>query len=206
MGEHTPWPENKHKAPVWIEISNGAEDILRDGFLSVYLKDPEIKTLGVMFDADVKPTERYARVTTLCRQFFAFPKDLPVAGTIVENADHKRFGVWVMPDNSSVGDLEMFLKYLVPVAAKPIWEYAVTCVTEAKKSGCPCRDAHITKAQLYTWLAWQDPPAQTPGRALTKYILDPKHEYAANFVKWFMELYQLPALPPADPVAVSLTT
>jgi hypothetical protein len=194
MGEHTPWPEDKRKAPVWIEISNGAPDILRDGFLSVYLKNPEINTLGVMFDADSKPPERYARVAALCKQFFAFPKDLPKGGIILENAAHKRFGLWIMPDNSSEGDLETFLKYLVPATAQPIWEYAVTCVTEARRSGCPCRDSHVTKAHLYTWLAWQDPPAQSAGRALTKYILDPKHSYASDFVKWFMKLYQLPAL------------
>jgi len=194
MGDHTPWPEDKHKAPVWIEISNGAEDILRDGFLSVYLKDPEINTLGVMFDADGKPPERYTRVATLCKPFFTFPKDLPKNGTILENADHKRFGLWVMPDNSSTGDLETFLKYLVPAVGQPAWDYAVVCVAEAKKKGCPYRDAHVAKAHLYTWLAWQDPPSQSSGRALTKYILDPKNSYAADFVKWFMELYKLPAL------------
>jgi hypothetical protein len=194
MGEHTPWPEDKRKAPVWIEISNGAADILKDGFLSVYLKDPELRTLGVMFDADARPAERYARVATLCKQFFEFPAELPKGGAILENGEHERFGLWIMPDNSSEGDLETFLKYLVPPAAQPIWEYAVSCVKQARETGCPCKDCHVTKANLYTWLAWQDPPAQTPGRALTKRVLDPRLPYAAAFVTWFMDLYGLSPL------------
>lgn len=194
MGEHTAWPEDKQKAPVWIEISNGAQEILRDGFLSVYVKDPEVKTLGVVFDADAKPTERYTRVATLCKPFFTFPKELPKNGLILENGNKKRFGLWIMPDNSSGGDLETFLKYLVPPAVKPTWEYAVSCVAQARTNGCPCREPHITKAHLYTWLAWQDPPGQLPGMALTRRILDARQPRASAFVRWFMQLYRLPPL------------
>jgi hypothetical protein len=194
MGAHTTWPDDKYNVPVWIEISNGAEEILRDGFLSTYLKDPEIKTLGVVFDADTKPSERYARVSKLCDRFFKFPKQLSTNGIILENADQKRFGIWIMPDNKSEGDMETFLKYVVPDGDKPVWEYAVNCVTKAKEMGCAFRDPHTTKANLYTWLAWLDPPGQSPGKALTKKALDPHSPTAAPFVEWFMKLYKLSAI------------
>jgi len=194
MGAYTPWNQDKHKSPVWIEISNGAQEILRDGFLSVYLKDPEIQTLGIMFDADTKPFERYARVSALCGKFFEFPDELPRKGVVLENSDQKRLGIWIMPDNSSEGDMETFLRYLIPQAAEEIWKHAVSCVTEAKQMGCPCHDTHLPKANLYTWLAWQNPPGQSPGRALTKQALDPQCETAGVFAKWFMDLYRLPPL------------
>jgi hypothetical protein len=176
-----------------MEISNGAQDILKDGFLSVYLKDPEVTTLGVMMDADSKPSERYARIASLCKNFFTFPPDLPKDGVALEN-NGKRFGLWIMPDNLSEGDIETFLKYLVPTSGEAIWKYAVSCVTEARKIGCPCRDPHTAKANLYTWLGWQDPPGQSPGRALTQTILDPAQSTALGFVNWFMRLYRLPPL------------
>jgi hypothetical protein len=192
MGEYTPWPQEKYKAPVWIEWCNGHTEILKDGFLSVHIKSAQIKTLGVVLDADSKSAKgRYSRVVSLCKDFFDFPATTPGEGVIVEKSS-KRFGLWIMPDNDSSGDIETFLKYLVPAASKQAWDYAVDCVAKARRDGCPCQETHVAKANLYTWLAWQDPPSQSPGRALTQKILDPKLPYAAPFVKWFMELYKLP--------------
>jgi hypothetical protein len=194
MGEYTPWPQDKYKAPVWIDMCNGSKEILKDGFLSVQIKNPETRTLGVVLDADTKPaSSQYSRVASLCADFFDFPEAHSASGTIV-GKHSKRFGLWIMPDNSGDGDMETFLKYLVPAAAKPSWDYAVGCVTRARQDGSPCRDVHVAKANLYTWLAWQDPPSQSPGRALTQKILDPALPYAESFVKWFMELYQLPGI------------
>jgi hypothetical protein len=96
-----------------------------------------------------------------------------------------------MPDNTSQGDLETFLRYLVPDRQEPLWKQACDSVIAAVSSGANCRDSHIAKANLYTWLAWQDPPGQSPGFALTRKILDPQSQYAGPFVKWFRELYRL---------------
>jgi hypothetical protein len=145
-----------------------------------------------MLDADTKPRGRYDSVRNLCLSVFPdLPADLPNTGLIIDNDEGQRFGVWIMPDNSSEGSLETFLKYLVRDEAKPVWEHGVQSVTKAKEMGAACRDCHDEKANLYTWLAWQDPPGQYPGRALTKRVLDPNSPSAASFVTWFRELYQL---------------
>jgi hypothetical protein len=93
-----------------------------------------------------------------------------------------------MPDNEAVGDLETFLRYLVPDQQQPTWQHAIAATTEAKRLGCGFRDTHMRKAQLYTWLAWQDPPAQIAGVALRNKVLDPVSPYAAAFVAWFRSL------------------
>jgi|HubBroStandDraft_1064217.scaffolds.fasta_scaffold497852_1 hypothetical protein len=143
-----------------------------------------------MLDADVHADGRYQRIQQLCS--ILFPN---LAGrtppAVVENDNQKRFGVWIMPDNASQGDLETFLRYLVPDQQEPLWKQACDSVGAAVSNGAKCRDSHIPKANLYTWLAWQDPPGQSPGLALTKKILDPQSEYAGPFVKWFKELYRL---------------
>jgi len=57
--------------------------------------------------------------------------------------------------------------------------------------GAACHESHVPKAELYTWMAWQEPPGQSPGLALTQRILDPQAKYAGPFVRWFRELYRL---------------
>src|ERR1700691_6817659 len=95
-----------------------------------------------------------------------------------------------MPDNLSPGSLETFLRYLVPAHTQNLWQHAKDSVAVAKTThGAACRDSHVEKAHLYTWLAWQDPPTQSPGMALTAKILDPHAGEAGTFIAWFRSLY-----------------
>lgn len=192
MRAHIDWPEDKNHAPVWIEIGNGAEEILRDGYLTTLLKTHGVQTVGVMLDADTKPKGRYERIRNRCIGIFpSLPESLPETGLIVENDEGLRLGAWIMPDNIADGSLETFLRFLVPDDCAHHWKHATDSVAKARALGCGCRDSHIEKAHLYTWLAWQDPPGQYPGIALTKKILNPNAPSAATFVSWFRELYKL---------------
>jgi len=119
------------------------------------------------------------------------PENLPIDGLIIENGNSKRLGVWIMPDNQSAGGLEVFLRYMIPSESAQVWDHAINSTAAARKLGAPYRDCHCPKANLYTWLAWQDEPAQRAGEALTKKILDPHAPSAAAFVKWFRDLYRL---------------
>jgi hypothetical protein len=192
MRHHVNWPQEKHLAPVWIEIGSGAESILQKDYISTLLKTPNIKTLGIMLDANGDPISRFSSFRNLCVGSFPnIPKQLPTEGLITDNNDGQRIGLWVMPDNSSKGAIEIFLKYLIPDSTAPVWAHAVKSVTEAKKLGASCKECHIEKANIFTWLAWQDEPGQSPGTALARKVLDPTASNAKPFVKWFMELYQL---------------
>jgi hypothetical protein len=192
MRAHIPWPEDWMKAPVHIRVAFGADEILRRGYIDGLLKGSVVKTLGVMLDADANPHGRYQSIYDLCISFFpGMPKSIAPEGIVIASADEKRFGVWIMPDNGSPGNLETFLKFLVPNRLEPIWAHAVESAKVAKRMGCECRDCHIDKQNLYTWLAWQDPPGQGPGEALTKKVLDPHAAHAEPFVKWFRNLYEL---------------
>lgn len=192
MRAHINWPQDKDEAPVWIQIGHSVDEILRDGYLSSTLKAHGVQTVGVMLDADDVPTTRYARIRNLCLRIFpALPVQLPTTGLVVDNDDQQRFGVWMMPDNASEGGLETFLRYLIPDQSEPLWDHATQSVDAARNLGANCRDCHIAKANLYTWLAWQDPPGQQPGIALTRKILNPQSASAAPFIQWFRELYRL---------------
>jgi len=100
-------------------------------------------------------------------------------------------GLWIMPDNASEGTLETFLRFMIPDGSAPLWAHAEASVASARVLGAACRESHTAKAHLYTWLAWQDPPGQSGGKALTQRILNPRSPISEAFVQWFLNLYQL---------------
>ena len=192
MQAHIEWADDKDSAPVHIEIGKSATEILEPGYLTAVLKTQGVRTTGIMLDADTSPRGRYDSLRNICLSMFpGLPTRCPDSGVITESPDNRRLGIWIMPDNVSDGSLETFLKHLVPADAQPLWKHAQASVATARAMGAECHDSHVEKADLFTWLAWQDPPGQYPGRALTKKVLDPHSPSAAPFVKWFRELYGL---------------
>jgi hypothetical protein len=192
MRHYINWPNNRDEVPVWIEVGYGASNILEKDYISTLVKNSTTKVLGVMLDADLDANARYDSFRNLCIGLFPkMPKQLPSDGLIIDNDEGKRIGLWLMPDNISKGAIEVFLKFLVPDTSNKEWQHAVKATTDAKGLGCKYKDCHMDKANLYSWLAWQDEPGQSPGNALTRKILDPKAPTAKPFVKWFMNLYSL---------------
>jgi len=191
MRAHIDWPERKEDAPVRITAAGGARKILEPKYLAVELRTTGL-TLGVVLDADTNPQGKYDSIRRLCIGTFPrLPKAMPAAGLIEENEDQQRLGLWIMPDNTSEGTLETFLRSLAPEESAPLWTHATESVSTAINMGAKCRECHLDKAHLYTWLAWQDPPGQSGGAALTRKILDPQSETSLPFVKWFRDLYRL---------------
>jgi hypothetical protein len=192
MKGHTSWPEERTAWPVWVEVGKSVEEILAPRYLTTEIKAPNAKIVGVMLDADIHTHGRYRRIQQLCSALFPnLPAQMPTDGLIADNGDNKRFGLWLMPDNISEGDLETFLRDLIPSEKEALWNQACDCVSDAISREAECRESHVAKANLYTWLAWQDPPGQSPGLALTKKILDPSSKRAETFISWFKELVQL---------------
>jgi hypothetical protein len=191
MEHHVDWPDGKENAPVYIDLGLSAAEILVKKYLSTQLKAPGLRRFGVMVDADTKAKSRYTILRNICQEYFpSLPIEMPAGGVVVEH-NGMRFGAWIMPDNISGGDLETFLRYLVPVDAEATWQHAIQSVAAAREMGASCKEAHVAKANLYTWLSWQGEPGQSPGRALTQKILNPFGEHGSIFVKWFSDLYEL---------------
>ena len=192
MEHHVFWPDDKTARPVEIAIGKSVDEILNKAYISSKLKQSGLQRLGIMLDADVDASGRWKSLRTLLQQQFPnLPEDLPTEGVISSNDGGIKIGVWIMPDNQSVGMLETFLKVLVPVEGKPLWEFAVECTAKAKQYGASYIDRHTDKAGVHAWLAWHNPPGEKFGLAITKKILDPKSKAAEPFVNWFSKLFEL---------------
>jgi hypothetical protein len=96
-----------------------------------------------------------------------------------------------MPDNKMRGMLETFLTYLIPIENEELWQFAQEVAQEVKNKGAVFTEPHLDKANIYTWLAWQDPPGRQLHQAIMERILNPKHPNAQSFVTWFRNLYSL---------------
>jgi len=191
MRHHISWPDKESEGwPAYIEVGNSATEILDLDFLDAKFKSSGLSVLGIMVDADDKFDVRWARIREFCApRFKDVPAQLPETGLVVSDDAGRKFGAWIMPDNKSGGMLETFCRHLVPDSATQTWAHAEMSVQEARRRGAPWRDTHREKAHIHTWLAWQDPPGERMGIALTKKILDPTGSLAATFVSWFSSLY-----------------
>jgi hypothetical protein len=174
----------------------GKDKLLKHKFIKTYLEGSKLTALGLITDADKGVDRTWQRIKDVCRRSIPdIPDQLPEAGLVhdvqTSNTNLVKFGVWIMPDNKMVGMMETFLAYLVPDESATLWQYAQEVSTEAKKRGAPFTEAHIDKANIHAWLAWQDPPGLELHQAVMKQIFDTHHPKAQAFMNWFKALYDL---------------
>ena len=179
--------------PVLIKPYNGVEDLLKPGVVEAELLASGLEALGVMVDANGDASARWNQIKILCDdQFDDLPNRIPENGLeIVHPETGARFGVWIMPDNRFSGMLEDLLIRLIPEASRGLYELAGRCVADAARSGAPFKDVHKTKAEIYTWLAWQDEPGRQLHQAVHHRVLDPERPESQPFVRWFRLLFEV---------------
>ena len=185
--------ESSGRPVVRIEPYNGVEELLKPGVVEAELRASGLEALGVMADANGDASARWNRIKTLCDdQFEDLPDRIPQDGLKTTHLETgARFGVWIMPDNRFSGMLEDFLIRLIPEDSRDVYELAGKCVAEAARSGAPFKDVHKTKAEIYTWLAWQDEPGRQLHEAVHHRVLDPERPESQPFVHWFRPLFDV---------------
>ena len=172
--------------------TSGGVDNITAGKIKLQLQESALVSLGLIVDADEDADNRWTQIRGICSSSISdLPDKLPATGLVHLTAEKIKFGVWIMPDNSNRGMLETFLNYLIPDNSESLWQYAQEVTQSARQKGANFKKAHIDKANIYSWLAWQDPPGQQLHDAVRQKILNPNHPKAHAFVTWFKELYDL---------------
>ena len=187
-----PWGETADDAIVYIKSYDGIEKLLRHGGLETQIKRSELEVLGIVVDGNDDPQSRWRRISDRCSDSFpSLPAEMPSDGLVVVNDDGLKLGVWIMPDNSMRGMLETFLAFLIPDDAGSLWKHANEAVDQARSLGAAVKDAHLDKARIHTWLAWQNPPGQQLHLSIKTRTLDPTALESKPFVDWFRRLYDV---------------
>jgi len=101
--------------------------------------------------------------------------------------DSKKMGIWVMPDNKSAGALEDFVGKLI-AEGDTLWPKAQADVNGIPQADRRFKETYLSKAQIHTWLAWQEEPGTRMGETFKKKYLDPNHPQASAFVNWIRSL------------------
>ena len=184
---------NSDGAPiVHIEDLGGVEEMLKPGFLEAEIRASGLEVLGAIVDANGDAEARWNEVRARCTsEFPELPAQIPAGGLVESHTDGQRFGVWIMPDNRFSGMLEDFLAALIPAESRPLHELAKESVSRAAECDAPFRSVHRTKAEIHTWLAWQDEPGKQLHEAVHHRVLDPNLPESQPFVAWFRNLYEV---------------
>lgn len=156
---------------------------------SVSLKT--VRRLGIIIDHDEPEDARWTHLrAALADQGCSLPLQPVAGGTIGRGArDDFTVGVWVMPDNAGPGMLEHFLATLVPEDQRGCWTHACDATAAARRHGARYNARHLQKAEMHTWLAWQDPPGLALGHALRQNIFAADSDVAQQFVAWYRTLF-----------------
>ncbi len=181
------------KSPiVYIRDYDGYQKLVDPDVIATELQASGLSTLGIVVDADDNPLGRWQSIRSACLKSIPdIPDILPEEGLIHSTPNGIKFGIWIMPDNKMRGMLETFLTYMIPSGSEKLWQYAQEVAKESKSKGATFTEPHLDKANIYTWLAWQDPPGRQLHQAIMERILNPKHPNAQKFVTWFRNLYGL---------------
>lgn len=201
------WSSDSHRIPdpnfPHLEICRGGPSVLAR--LSGELKQERLTRVGILLDADGRCSDRWREVREALQQdgppspmLPRLPEAIPREGCLVPYREHRRFGVWIMPDNQAAGMLEDFLKPCVDTGRDRLWEHACSSTRRAVDLGARFGEDLRSKAELRAWLAWQKKPGRTLGIAVEEGYFDvAKDPVVKAFLDWFRRLFLDPDSPPS---------
>ena len=163
------------------------------------------RPIGFVVDIDIELTHRWDAVRGRLQQIgIAADPECPPDGFFGKLPDYPhRFGVWLMPDCMTDGQmLEHLIQSLMP-AQHPLWPHAQSS-TETAATLIDAANATISgnnrkwkrfsdnvriKAEVRSWLAWQIEPGVQLGAAINDHILGHDSPQALAFLRWLQELF-----------------
>lgn len=170
----------------------GIDNVFKATELNLIEGSSAIERIGIVIDADESINSRWQSVISILQKagYTNLPDSPAADGTIINQDFLPTFGVWIMPDNQiERGYLETFLTFLVPENNKS-WEQAKNCVANLEnKPFIKAKVDHTTKAEIHTFLAWQEEPGKPFGQAITAKYLQADNPQCEKFVEWLNRLF-----------------
>lgn len=160
-------PRGAYVVHKWDDNEGGFDTVV--GSLPGFLAGSSVQRLGIVVDADDVPADHWRSVVSRLRPYgYHLPLE-PVAGGLVHQEPGTRItvGVWLMPDNGSRGMLEDLASQLLP-PGDLLWPQAVETVAHISQMERRFKPTYKMKAELHTWLAWQEEPGTSLGLAMSR--------------------------------------
>ncbi len=171
----------------WVGVLNGLAQIT----------DKDVEILGIIVDADTDLRQRWKDIKDKLQEFeldYTLPVDpAPQGWTSDPQEGKKRLGIWIMPNNKTKGILEDFIIRMRHDNEdnQRLWghvEHSINTLPDGPRFD---ESKDLAKAQVATWLAWQEEPGHPMGLAVSMGYVDAHSETVDDFINWLKRLFQL---------------
>jgi len=189
--QHVIWALcRKFDLPQNFEVvsTNGVDRLFNQ--LPIRLKGADVKTIGIIIDADTNIEARWNTVKTILKEkYMDFPDYPNQNGTIFQDGNSKA-GVWLMPDNQVNEMLESFINFLIPPTdeLRPILNTQLDNIERENLNKYNL--IHRDKAFIHSWLAIQEDPGTPMGLSITKKYLNTDADRCQLLVNWLRNLFK----------------
>lgn len=186
--------EGKDKFNEFAKPSNSKDQLKKD--LKLILKgDPsEIKSIGVVVDADQNPLSTWQPIKQIleAKGYTNLVIKPSAKDIVITQPPLPKIGVWIMPDNQNPGYLEHFFQTLIKAddnLLSPV-NTAIQALYDQNLVRFP--DLRKQKAFVYTWLAWQKTPGTSMGLTIKgkSDLFDFQQANAQAFLSWSKQVFQ----------------
>ena len=149
----------------------------------------QFRSIGLLLDADRDIHKCWDEVV---KEFSRASIHLPPApkptGTIIpEQVGQPRIGIWLMPDNTSSGEVEDFVMRMMPTN-DVVWPIADGYINSIPGPARQFEQAKTDKAKLYAWLATRKEPSRM-GAAIGNLDLEVNGPLCQEFLTWLANVF-----------------
>ena len=194
--EHGMPHDEKHRPREFPDIKVAGNDSSVVSLIKFEVRLRAGRPVGFIVDADDSPANRWESIRSHLKEVgVETPPNMDAEGFVGESSTHKtRVGVWLMPDNSRPGMIEDFLRSLIALDDTLIGHADSSTQKAKNEHKAKFISAHLGKAVLACWLAWQEEPGKPYGTAVAAGFFQHDRPSAIAFLSWFRRLYGVPVV------------
>lgn len=163
--------------------------------LAQNLTDGSIERLGVILDSDT--VENGGGLTLTLKQLAEKIEIFGYANTAVKST-HGGYlfknkdglppiGAWIMPNNKDEGSIENWISHITDISQRQLFTLASQTVNQLKTPLFPA--TRTKKAEVATWLAWQEIPGKGLDYTITGELLNNSDQQYINLLNWIKEVF-----------------
>ena len=149
----------------------------------------QFRSIGLLLDADRDIQKCWDEVTKeFSRVSIQLPPAPSLTGTIIpEQLGQPRIGIWLMPDNTSSGEVEDFVMRMMP-ANDVVWPIADGYIKSIPGPARQFEQVKADKAKLYAWLATRREPSRM-GAAIGHLDMEVNGPLCQDFLNWLADVF-----------------
>ena len=151
---------------------------------------PGRKAVGILVDANDDLNARWSAVANRLREGnIDVPRTPEPTGTLIEGTSRiPRVGIWLMPDNTSPGELENFVSEMIP-NDDPVWPRSQSYIDAIPEDDRKFIEKKVPRAKVHAWLATREEPRKM-GVAIRAQDLRVDEPLSTTFANWLRQLFE----------------